>query len=94
MENAERLEILKNKPFGIFHSKVFEKKIDFTEEFKDGMLGDIILAHDGSYILNIKKVCEEIPSGALYNLDGDTSLSCESWPASIRAVGAVIEACK
>jgi len=36
MENSERIEILKNKPFGIFNSKLFLNKIFITEEFKDG----------------------------------------------------------
>ena len=36
MENAERLEILKNEPFGILHSKVFQDKIHISEDFEDG----------------------------------------------------------
>ena len=58
MENAEWLEILKLKPFGILHRKIFESKIDLSEDFEDGMLSDIIRVHDGNYVLHIKKICE------------------------------------
>jgi len=36
MENAERLEILKNAPFGIFHSRPLAPKILISEDFEDG----------------------------------------------------------
>lgn len=52
------------------------------------------MAHDGTYILHIKNTCEEIEPGSLFELDGDTAVTRESWASSIRAVGAVIEACK
>ena len=45
-------------------------------------------------MLHIKQVCSEIREGCIINYDGDTSLTMESWPASIRAVGAVVEACR
>jgi len=51
MENAERLEILKNEPFGIFHSKIFDNKILISEDFEDGQLSDIIRVHDSNYVL-------------------------------------------
>jgi len=93
MENAEWIEILKNEPFGIFHAKHFHSKILISEDFEDGMLSDIIRVHDANYVLHIWQVCSEIKEGNILQYDGDTSLTCESWPAAIRAVGAVVEAC-
>lgn len=54
MENAERIEVLYNEPFGIFHSKLFDKKIKIENDFPEGNVADIILAHDAEYILSTK----------------------------------------
>lgn len=94
MENAERLEILMKEPFGVFHGDSLKGKVNLKSEFPDGQLGDIILAHDGSYVHFIKKACENIIDGEMMQLDGDTALTHESWPAAIKAVGAVVAACK
>jgi acetoin utilization deacetylase AcuC-like enzyme len=68
--------------------------VSIIEDFQDGQLGDIIAAHDGTYVLHIQKVCAGIPEGSILNIDPDTAVSTETWPSAIKAVGAVVEACK
>ncbi len=94
MEHAGRLEILHKEPHGIFHSDLLKDQVVIIDDFQDAQLSDVTLTHDSQYVLSIKDFCETIAPGSLGYIDGDTTVSRESWKASLRATGAVIEACK
>jgi hypothetical protein len=60
VENPDRLNVLLQPPFGVFHSDFFINRFDFREVSKPACLSDILLVHEYNYVESIRTICEEL----------------------------------
>lgn len=90
VENPERAEIVVNSPKGLIYRHSL-RNVKLNKNITPAKLGDIVRVHDSNYIGEIKKFCEIIDDGELWEYDGDTHISKLTWDASVYAAGACIE---
>ena len=89
-ENKHRLEVLMDPLNGILRSS--DLKLVFEEMSPRADMADVLRVHDWSYIRKVQGTCEAIADDELGRLDGDTTLSSESFEAALHAAGAVCRA--
>ena len=82
-ENAKRIEALE----ALFDSPDFADWEVRHAQAAD--LDDVLQVHDEGYIFNLQ---DKTPEAGLFNLDGDTVLSPQSYDAALHSAGAVCQA--
>ncbi len=60
VENPDRLNVLLQPPFGIFHSDFLKSRFNFREVSKPATLADILLVHEYNYVESIRTICEDL----------------------------------
>ncbi|KAL4431738.1 hypothetical protein ABPG77_002954 [Micractinium sp. CCAP 211/92] len=93
-ENMERLTVLTKPDWGILRTAEFEGGLRWDEGSKRAALGDVLRVHDWNYVRRIQMVCDSLPDDpdAIGQLDGDTSVSRNTFKAALAAAGAVCTA--
>lgn len=92
-ENVNRLLVLLHQRFGTLHSgRILSNATHETNPPKCEM-GDIVRIHEWGYVKHFQDKCDELEDDdELGELDGDTTYSKNTFDASLRACGSVIEA--
>ena len=96
-ENVKRITVLLDKDKGALRSNELAKDILWEPEARAAALADVLRVHEWNYIRQIQAKCEGIArdaetSDGIDNLDGDTTLSRESFAAALHAAGSVCQA--
>ena len=96
-ENVKRITVLLDKDKGALRSSELAKDILWEPEARAAALADVLRVHEWNYIRQIQSKCEGIArdaetSDGIDNLDGDTTLSRESFAAALHAAGSVCQA--
>ena len=89
-ENRHRLDVLIDPNNGILRGSDLPLVWEETSPRAD--MADVLRVHDWSYVRKVQGTCEGIPEDELGRLDGDTTLSTESFEAALHAAGAVCRA--
>jgi ankyrin repeat protein len=93
-ENIHRLEVLIDKQDGVLRSSSIRDKLSFVEESREASIADILRVHEWPYLRKVQVKCESLAENpeaenGIGFLDGDTTISKESFNAALKAAGAV-----
>lgn len=96
-ENINRLKVLIDPLNGVLHASDLQSKILHVSGVKEATISDVLRVHEWSYIRKIQTKCEQIDDDPEYSngigyLDGDTTISKDSFNAALKAAGCVIHA--
>ena len=89
-ENKHRIEVVIDPLNGILRGS--DLPLVWEESSPRADMADVLRVHDWSYVRKVQGTCEGIPIDELGRLDGDTTLSTESFEAALHAAGAVCRA--
>ena len=89
-ENKHRLEVLVDPLNGILRGS--DLPLVWEESAPRADMADVLRVHDWSYVRQVQGTCDHIPEDELGRLDGDTTVSTESFEAALHAAGAVCHA--
>lgn len=93
-ENIHRLEVLIDKQDGVLRSSNIREKLTFVEECREASIADILRVHEWPYLRRVQAKCDNLvenpeADNGIGFLDGDTTISKESFRAALKAAGAV-----
>jgi acetoin utilization deacetylase AcuC-like enzyme len=96
-ENIKRLSVLIDDSNGILRSSDINSNLQWVEEAKSATMSDILRVHEWSYIRQIQAKCETIgedpeEESGIDSIDGDTTMSRNTFKAAMHAAGAVCHA--
>lgn len=96
-ENIKRLSVLIDDSNGILRSSDINPNLQWIEEAKSATMSDILRVHEWSYIRQIQAKCETIDEdpeeeSGIDSIDGDTTMSRNTFKAAMHAAGAVCHA--
>ncbi len=91
-ENVNRLHVLLDHGVGTLRSKKLENDVEWGTA-TPAKISDVLKVHDWSYVQRIRNICERLPKEeSLARLDGDTTISKESYNAAMLAAGSLCDA--
>jgi hypothetical protein len=96
-ENTRRIEVLVDDQMGVLGSSDLKSNLTYVKESKLAVISDILRVHEWSYVRKVQECCTSIESSdpedadGLLQLDGDTTVSRDSYLAAVAAAGAVCE---
>jgi len=96
-ENTRRIEVLVDDQMGVLGSSDLKSNLTYVKESKLAVISDILRVHEWSYVRKVQEFCASIESSdpedadGLLQLDGDTTVSRDSYLAAVAAAGAVCE---
>lgn len=96
-ENTRRIEVLVDDQMGVLGSSDLKSNLTYVKESKLAVISDILRVHEWSYVRKVQECCASIESSdpedadGLLQLDGDTTVSRDSYLAAVAAAGAVCE---
>lgn len=96
-ENVRRLQVLLDDKNGVLRSQDLSSYLSFSMHSHAAPISEVLRVHEWSYVRKIQYLCEHLTDdpesdGGMGSLDGDTSLSKQSWQAALHAVGAACQA--
>ena len=96
-ENMKRLHVIIDENDGALRASDIADHVDWFEDPPAATMSDVLRVHEWSYVRHLQHKCEGINNdaeteGGMDSLDGDTSISKNSFKAAIHAAGSVIQA--
>jgi len=96
-ENMKRLHVIIDEKEGALRASDVADHVDWFEEAPAATMSDVLRVHEWSYVRQLQSKCEGIDNdaegqGGMDSLDGDTSISKQSFKAAMHAAGSVIQA--
>ena len=90
-ENVNRLTVLLHEKLGVLRSYRINKHLEWKEP-KPAEIVDILRVHEYQYIQKLKSFCQTLGPTEIGELDGDTTISRQSYEAARVAAGSVCDA--
>ena len=91
-ENVCRLRVLVEPATGALRMASLEKHTEWCDEGPRVHIADVLRVHEYAYIKKLQEGCARVEPGKVVSLDGDTTVSRESFVAAMHAAGSVCAA--